>query len=167
MRNIEINKTAEITIVRQFNASRNRVFEAFADAKSMAEWWGPPAQPITVLKYEFIPNGMFHYKMEANGNAMYGRFIFGEIRNPELLEFTNAFSDKDGGITRAPFSAMWPLEVFNRLTFTEQDGKTTIIMNGYPVNATDEENEMFMQAQANLKQGLEGTFMQLEQYLRK
>ena len=59
------------------------------------------------------------------------------------------------------------MEIFNRLIFTEDGGKTTIRMHGYPVNATEEENEMFVQAQANLKQGLEGTFMQLEKYLNR
>jgi len=167
MTNIKINETAAISIVRQFNASRVQVFEAFADAKAMAEWWGPPGNPISVLKYEFIPNGLFHYKMEANGTIMYGRFIFGEISRPELLEFTSAFSDESAGVIRAPFSSIWPMEIFNRLIFTEDGGKTTIRMHGYPVNATEEENEMFVQAQANLKQGLEGTFMQLEKYLNR
>jgi len=165
--NIKTNKKAEITIVRQFNATRDRVFEAFANVTAMAEWWGPAEYPIAVLTFEFVPNGLFHYKMDMNGQAMYGRFIFGEIRKPELLEFTNAFSDENAGVTRAPFSATWPLEVFNRLTFTEEDGKTTITMKGYPVNATEEENDTFAKAQANLKQGFEGTFMQLEKYLKK
>nr|WP_294949304.1 SRPBCC domain-containing protein [uncultured Mucilaginibacter sp.] len=161
----QTSKKAELVIVRQFNAPKDVVFEAFANAEAVADWWGPAEFPITVIRFEFQPQGLFHYKMEANGQVMYGRFIYGDIQKPNVLEFTNAFSDENAGVTRAPFSATWPLEVFNRLSFTEENGKTTITMSGYPVNATEEENQTFITAQANLQQGFEGTFNQLDKYI--
>ena len=160
-------KEAALVIVRQFDAPKNEVFDAFANPESMAAWWGPGGHPVKIIKFDFIPGGLFHYKIEMNGQDMYGRFIYGQIVPYDLLEFTNSFSDENGGIIRAPFSAEWPLEVFNRISFSEQDGKTTITMSGYPVNATEAENKMFMTAQANIKQGLNGTFQQLEGFLKR
>ena len=163
---IQANTKAALVITRQFDAPKDVVFDAFANAEAIAAWWGPADHPTTVITFDFTPGGLFHYKMEANGQTMYGRFIYGKIEKPDLLEFTNSFSDEHAAITRAPFSATWPLEIFNRLSFTEENGKTTITMSGYPVNATEEENTMFTVAQANLKQGFEGTFNQLDKYLK-
>lgn len=164
--NNQPNKEAALVIVRQFDAPKNEVFGAFANPDALSAWWGPAGHPVTIIKFDFLPGGLFHYKIEANGQAMYGRFIYGQIQQPDLLEFTNSFADENAGIIRAPFSPIWPLEVFNRLSFTEKNDKTTITMSGYPVNATEEENQMFFAAQANLKQGFEGTFSQLDNYLR-
>ena len=40
------NKEAELIITREFNARKEIVFSAFADAAALAEWWGPPGVPI-------------------------------------------------------------------------------------------------------------------------
>lgn len=160
------SKEAALVIIRQFDATQSEVFDAFVNPESMAAWWGPAEYPIDIIKFDFTPGGLFHYKMEMNGQKMYGRFIYGAIVPYDLLEFTNSFSDENAGITRAPFSAEWPLEVFNSLRFSEQDGKTTITMSGYPVNPTEAEHKMFMTALANVKQGLEGTFASLDKFLK-
>ena len=58
-----------------------------------------------------------------------------------------------------------PLEIINDLSFSEEDGKTTITFSGGPVNASDEEISVFNSMQSMLKQGFGGTFEQLDQYL--
>ncbi|RYE24868.1 MAG: SRPBCC domain-containing protein [Sphingobacteriales bacterium] len=162
----KVSKETPLIIVRQFDATKNVVFDAFTNPEAMAQWWGPADYPTTVVSMDFKPGGLFHYKMEANGKVMYGRFIYGQIQQPDMLEFTDSFSDENAGIIRAPFSATWPLEIFNQLTFTEEDGKTTITFSGYPVNATEEETETFSTAQAGIKQGFAGTFNQLDTFLK-
>jgi uncharacterized protein YndB with AHSA1/START domain len=160
------SKEAAFVIVRQFSATQSEVFDAFANPESMAAWWGPAEHSIDIIKFDFTPGGLFHYKIEMNGQEMYGRFVYGRIVPSDLLEFTNSFSDENAGIVRAPFSAEWPLEVFNSLHFSEQDGKTTLKMSGYPVNPTEAEIKMFTTAQANVKQGMEGTFARLDELLK-
>ena len=81
--------------------------------------------------------------------------------------FVNSFSDASGGITRAPFSATWPLEILNNMTFTEQEGKTTIDLRGGPINPTDEERATFEGSFASMKQGFGSTFDQLDEFLAK
>jgi uncharacterized protein YndB with AHSA1/START domain len=156
---------AGLVIKREFEAPKEIVFNAFAQAEAFSQWWGPPGVPITVVKFDFKPNGILLYKAEIQGQTMWGRFIYKQISKPDLLEFVSSFSDESGGITRAPFSDKFPLEIFNRFEFSEQDGKTTITLKGYPVNASEEELEMYRQATAGIQQGLAGTFSQLENYL--
>jgi len=96
---------------------------------------------------------------------MWGRFVFRDVRRPERLAFVSSFSDEEGNITRAPFSATWPLEILNIVTLTETDGKTTVTLRGGPINATGEERDTFWNAQESLRQGFAGTFNQLATYL--
>jgi uncharacterized protein YndB with AHSA1/START domain len=81
--------------------------------------------------------------------------------------FVSSFSDEAGGITRAPFSPTWPIEVLNNLTLTEENGKTTLTLRGGPINPTHEERANFEGMFDSMQQGFGGTFDQLDEYLAK
>jgi uncharacterized protein YndB with AHSA1/START domain len=161
----------EFTFSRTFDAPRERVWHAWTNAEALAQWWGPKNATIRVLKLEFRPGGMFHYTMAFQpGHEMYGRFIYREIVAPERIVFVNSFSDAEGGITRAPFPQLknlWPLEVLNVVTFNEHGGKTMIALRGAPINATEEERQVFAANTASMRQGFGGTFDQLADFLAK
>lgn len=101
------------------------------------------------------------------GQIAFGRFAYGQIKNSDMIEFVSSFSDENCGITRAPFSDKFPLEIFNHVEFTEKNGKTAITLSGHPINATEEELKFFFQISAGMQQGFAGTFNQLENYLSK
>ena len=50
----------ELLIVREFDAPKEMVFDAFASGEALAQWWGPVEFPTTVLAFDFKPGGMFH-----------------------------------------------------------------------------------------------------------
>jgi hypothetical protein len=79
----------------------------------------------------------------------------------------NSFSDPKGNTTRAAFNAKWPLEVLNTLTLSEQFGLTRLTLLGVPLNATQEEWDVFENMLMSLHQGFSGTFEQLNEYLAK
>jgi len=161
------NNKAELIITREFNAPKEIVFNAFANAEALAEWWGPPGVPITVVKFDFKTNGVFHYKTDMQGQIAFGKFVYKQIQKYDIIEFISSFSDENCGIIRAPFSDKFPLEIFNHIKFTEQNNKTTITLSGHPVNATEDELQFFSQISAGMQQGFAGTFNQLENYLSK
>lgn len=162
-----INEREELTIVHEFNAPKELVFNAFANEEALAQWWGPVECKNSVLKLDFKRGGFFHYKMEKDGKVNYGRFTFGEIKPYDLLEFANSFSDEKGNIISAPFDIELPLKILYRLTFTENMGKTKITMTAQPVNATSKEIINFRSINKNVKQGFGATFNQLAAYLDK
>ncbi len=159
----------EFTIERVFNAPRDLVWKAWSEPERLAQWWGPKGCKIEVRKLEFKPGGIFHYGMlMPNGQATWwGRFAYREIEKPARIVFVNSFSDEAGGITRAPFSRTWPLEVLNYLTLTEDNGRTTVALRGGPINASAEERANFEDMFSSMRQGFGGTFDQLEEYLAK
>jgi PhnB protein len=155
----------ELKLTHEFNAPKKLVFDAFTNAEALNEWWGPVETKNSVISLDFRPGGIFHYKMERGDKVSYGRFLFGRIQAPDLLEFTVAFADEHSNIVRAPFDMDLPKEVFYRLEFVEQDGRTTINLTGRPVNASPEEEEVFTSINTDMQKGFASTFGQLEQYI--
>jgi len=160
-------KKAGLRIVRDFKAPRSLVFQAFSTAEAFAEWWGPAGMPITVLHMDFKEGGKLHYKMEGNGQIMWGLFKYHKILKPSLVEFVSSFSDESGKICKSPFPMDFPLEIFNQLSFEENNGITTVSLSGHPINATPEQEATYHSILENMNQGFAGTFNQLEAYLAK
>ena len=161
--------TDEFVITRTFDAPRDAVWRAWTDAAALAKWWGPKGCTIRVITLDLREGGLFHYAMGLQpGQEMFGRFIYREIVAPERIVFVNSFSDAAGGITRAPFPQLknlWPLEVLNVMTLTEEGRRTRLDLRGHPVNATKEECEAFAGHFDSMRQGFGGTFDQLAEHL--
>jgi uncharacterized protein YndB with AHSA1/START domain len=151
---------------RVLDAPREPVFKAWTELERVREWWGPKGFAVVPRKLDLRPGGVFHYCMRTpEGRDVWGQFFYREIVAPERIVFVNTFSDENGGLTRNPWMAKWPLEVLNVLTLTEREGRTTLMLKGYPINATDEERTTFQAGIESMQKGFEGTFDQLAAYL--
>ena len=155
----------ELVITRVINAPRELVFKVLSEAAHLAKWWGAKGSIISVKAFDFIPGGLFHYSMEMSGHIMWGRFMYLEISAPERIVFVSSFSDETGGIASNSFAPDFPREIKNELTLTENEGKTTLVLRGGPINANGAEAAFFEAMIGNLEQGFAGTFDQLETYL--
>jgi uncharacterized protein YndB with AHSA1/START domain len=85
----------------------------------------------------------------------------------EKIVLVKSFSDKDGGLTRHPFSNTWPMQMLSEATFVERDGKTTVTIKWLPLDAKEEERKTFETSRDGMTQGWTGTLEQLEGFLAK
>lgn len=158
----------EFVITRAFDAPRELVWKAWTERERLMQWFGPKGFTMSTANLDFRPGGKLHYCLcSADGKEMWGKFVYREIVPPERIVLVNSFSDKDGNLTRHPFSPTWPLEMLATTTFTEQAGKTTITLRWLPLNATEAERITFDESREGMRQGWTGTFDQLDQYLAK
>lgn len=157
----------ELVLTHEFNAPKQLVFEAFSNAAALTQWWGPAGYKNAVVSFEFKKGGLFHYKMENNGQINYGRCIFGNIQPFDLLEYTISFADEKANPIKAPFDIQLPIEIFYTLLFTEKNGKTTISLTGKAVNPTREQMEGFNAINSNMQEGTKAMFDILTIYLDK
>ena len=160
-------KKEGLKIVRELKAPKTLVFNAFASAEAFGQWWGPAGMPMSVKHFDFREGGSVHYKMEGHGQTMWGIFKYKTIKKPDLIEFVSSFSDETGNICTSPFPMDFPLEIFNQLTLKENNGITTLTLQGYPVNATAEQEATYQSIIKNMEEGFGGTMNQLEEYLIK
>jgi uncharacterized protein YndB with AHSA1/START domain len=158
----------QFSITRTFNASKQQVFDAFSHAEALAQWWGPVNMPIDVIKLDFRPQGIFHYCMKGAGEPRYGIFHYVTIEAPNKIEWINSFANEAGEIIQAPFPGLiFPKEIMNIMTLTEEEAVTTLHLTGYPINASEEEENTYYSMFASMNQGFTGTLDQLENYLKK
>jgi uncharacterized protein YndB with AHSA1/START domain len=157
------------TVTRVLDAPRDLVWKVHAEPEHLGRWWGPKGCTLNVMRdFAFRPGGMFHYEMAfRNGASMWGRFIYLDLKAPERMESLVSFSNPDGGITRAPFSDKYPLEVRNVVTLTGMNGKTTLAIVSRPFGASPDEQAFFDSMHDSMNQGYNGTLDQLAEYLAK
>ncbi|KGE16385.1 SRPBCC family protein [Paenibacillus wynnii] len=158
----------EFVYTRVLDAPRELVFKVWSEVEHLKNWWGPVGLELGIAKLDFRPGGIFHYNMRSpEGDVMWGRFVYREIIAPEKIVFINSFSNEEGDAVRAPFSAEFPIEILNTVSFIENEGKTTLTLRGAPLNATEEELIFYSGMFESMEQGFGGTFDQLAEYLTK
>ncbi len=158
--------TKDFILTRVFNAPRALVWKAWTDPEHLKKWFGPKGFTMPGCSMDLRPGGVFHYGLRSpQGHEMWGKWTFKEINPPEKLVLVSSFSDAQGGITRHPMSATWPLETLSTTTFTEEAGKTTLTLRWSAYHATEAEQTTFDSAHAGMTQGWGGTMAQLEAYL--
>ena len=166
--NINVPLENHLFLTRVVDAPRELVWKAWSEAEALAQWWGPKGFSTRVESFDFRPGGIFHYAIQTpDGGQMWGKFVYYEISPPERLIFVMSFADAQGNTARAPFSDTYPLEIYNEVTFTERDSKTTITMRGAPFNATDAERAGYAAMFKDMQEGTESTLDNLTDYLAK
>ncbi|HUJ44413.1 MAG TPA: SRPBCC domain-containing protein [Opitutaceae bacterium] len=156
----------EFVLTRTFAAPRALVWRAWTEAELLQRWFGPKGFTMPACSLDLRPGGVFHYGMKSpDGHEVWGKWTFREIVPPEKLVVIISFSDAQGGVTRHPLSAHWPLETLSTMTLTELDGKTTVTLRWAPHAATEIERQAFDSSHEGMRQGWAGTMEQLEAYL--
>lgn len=100
---ISMDKNPEalsLTLVAEFDAAVERVWELWEDPRQLERWWGPPTWPATFEKLDFVPSGRASYYMTGpEGQKSRGWWEFTDIDAPRQLEFDDGFADDDGNPT--------------------------------------------------------------------
>ena len=74
---ITTDTAAEFVISRTFDASRERLWQAWTDPAQMAQWLGPKGTTGTTLAADLKPGGLLHWCMNGpDGSTMWGRAIY-------------------------------------------------------------------------------------------
>jgi uncharacterized protein YndB with AHSA1/START domain len=86
-----------ITLVADFDASIERVWQLWADPRLLERWWGPPTYPATFEEHNLAPGGSATYFMTGpEGDKPRGWWQFKAVNPPSSLEFVDGFADAEG-----------------------------------------------------------------------
>jgi uncharacterized protein YndB with AHSA1/START domain len=110
----------EIVITREFNASRQMVFDAYTQPALLKRWLGVrKGWTLPVCEVDLRVGGAYRYvwRKEAKGIDMGMGGVFLEVVPPEKLVCTEKFDD-----------AWYPGEAVSTVTFNETEGVTTLTM---------------------------------------
>lgn len=164
--------SAPLILERRFAAPRELVYAALTEAKHLARWMSPPGMELSYCTVEATVGGAFHYAMRPVGMAdvpaMWGKWTFRELTAPARVVVVVQFSDRDGGVSRHPMAATWPLTTLSTTTLsasTDPPAGTIMRIEWCAMNASAEEQASFDGAHAGMAQGWGGTMDGLERYL--
>ena len=93
-------------VTRDFDAARERVWEALTEADRLEHWWGPKGFAVRARDADLRPGGIFPYCLGMpGGGEMWGRWVYREIARPDRLVTVVSFSDGKGSVIRHPWAA--------------------------------------------------------------
>jgi uncharacterized protein YndB with AHSA1/START domain len=111
--------TLTLTLIADFDAPPEEVWELWADPRRLERWWGPPTYPATFEEHDLTPGGRVTYYMTGpDGETPHGWWRVTSVDPPTSLEFVDGFADADG----TPVADMPTSTV--RVQMTEHDGGT-------------------------------------------
>jgi len=106
-----------VTVIADFEAPVERVWELWSDPRKLERWWGPPGYPATFESHELSAGGEVTYFMTGpDGDRHRGAWRVTAVDPPNSLEFADVFVDADG----EPVEAMPVSRVGVRLTAHER-----------------------------------------------
>jgi|SRR6266540_4154675 uncharacterized protein YndB with AHSA1/START domain len=112
-----------ITLIADFDAPIDPVWELWSDPRKLERWLGPPAYPATVEKHDLTPGGeVIFFMTSPEGDTSRGLWRVTALDPPTSLEYTDSFIDSNGTpIADMPVSR-------GRIQLTERDGGTRMEM---------------------------------------
>lgn len=86
-----------MTMTAEFDASPERVWELWSDARQLERWWGPPEYPATMTSHDLRPGGRVAYYMTGpSGDQPRGIWDVLEVDPPRSLVVRDLFADDEG-----------------------------------------------------------------------
>jgi len=112
----------EIITTRLINASRERVFDVWADARHLANWWGPNGFTTTTDSLDMRPGGVWRFVMHGpDGRDYQNQITYLEVVRPERIRYrhggvedvdvdfhTTVTFEEVGNQTRVTIQAVFP-----------------------------------------------------------
>jgi uncharacterized protein YndB with AHSA1/START domain len=142
-----------LTLVADFDAPIERVWQLWADPRQLERWWGPPSHPATVEEHDLTPGGGVTYFMTGpDGEKARGWWRVTSVDPPRSLEFTDGFADQDG----TPVADM-PTNTA-RIRLTEHDDGTRMEMR----SAFESREQMEQLVSMGMEEGLRQAVGQMD-----
>ncbi|MFV5695174.1 SRPBCC family protein [Flavobacterium sp. LB3P122] len=127
----------KLLIIREFHATRARVWKAWTDPENCMKWWGPKKFTCPVCEIDFKIGGKYLNCMRSpEGQDFWSTGTYLEIVPLERIVSTDSFADEKGNVVPSSHYGMkgFPLELHVTVEFEEHDGKTkmTLTHQGIP-----------------------------------
>ncbi len=95
-----VHKDAEaltMTVVADFAAPVQRLWDAYADPRQLERFWGPPTYPATFTRHDMFPGGRSAYAMVGpDGDVSRGYWEFLDVKPPHSFDVRDGFCHPDG-----------------------------------------------------------------------
>ncbi|WP_061963324.1 SRPBCC family protein [Demequina aurantiaca] len=86
-----------MTVIADFAATQQRLWDAYADPRQIEQFWGPPTYPAKFTRHDMAVGGRTDYVMTGpDGDKAPGHWNFLAVDAPNSFEVEDGFSNEDG-----------------------------------------------------------------------
>src|SRR4051794_2814608 len=138
-----------LTLVAEFDAPVERVWQLWSDPRKLERWWGPPSYPATFERHELEPGGTVGYFMTSpEGERFHGVWRVVAVDPPRSLDVEDSFADPDGNVnSELPTGQM-------RMRLTEDGGRTRMELVSIHATIEDLQQVLDMGQAEGMKQAM-------------
>lgn len=142
-----------LTITREFDAPRERVFQAFVDPELVVQWLGPRKYKMEALKYDATTGGAYHYKhIGEEGDTHEFRGSFHSVDAPNSIVQTFEYLGYPG-----PVNLEW-------MSFEDAgNGRTRVVQHSVFQSVGDRDGLV----QSGMESGVREGYERLDELLKK
>ena len=166
---MNVKKVVPSEIVREFNAPRELVFNAWTQVEHLNQWMFPmPGCTCNFVSANIVTGGTSLHKITMpNGNEMWLFTQYEEVSSPERLVFLQYFSNQAGDMLPMPHMPNWPKHMLATLHFEEVGAdRTKLTFLWEPRNPTPEELSAFEATRSDHDKGWGAGLDQLHEYIQ-
>lgn len=117
-----------LTVVADYDAPVERVWQLYADPRQLERFWGPPTWPATVVDHDLSPGGRVTYFMTGpDGEKSAGYWDVLEVEAPRRFVVDDGFADDSG----QPNSEMPTTRMELELVKRAGDGTTMTVVSTF------------------------------------
>ena len=151
-----------MTLVAEFDAPVERVWEVWEDPRQLERWWGPHSHPATFTQHDLTPGSLTSYYFTGpDGEKSKGWWRIEEVEKPHRLSVRDADAE---GLAAGDEPAPTTDEVLERMVVTLSDagdGRTTMEVESH----FSEREGMEGYVKGGYEQGSRETIEKLEELL--
>jgi uncharacterized protein YndB with AHSA1/START domain len=134
----------QILITREFDAPRHLVYKAWTTPDLVKRWWSGQRGEVTLAEIDLRVGGLWRYVMVAHGGFEVGfHGEFREIVPNERIVSTEVYEGMPDG------------EAVNLITFTEENGRTTLALLMQVASKEDRDMIINTGMEAGMQEGMD------------
>lgn len=138
-----------LTLVAEFDATVEQVWQLWTDPRKLERWWGPPGFPATVTEHELTTGGRVSYYMTGpEDQQFHGWWVFDRIEPPRLLSFRDGFADAEGNPVMEDLATNAVVEI------AEQNGTARFTLTSRFASREALEKQLEMGVEEGLKEAV-------------
>jgi uncharacterized protein YndB with AHSA1/START domain len=134
----------QLLITREFDAPKHLVYKAYTTPELVRRWWSGERGEMTSCEIDLRVGGTWRYVMIAHGDfevAFHGEYR--EIVPNERIVMTEVYE------------GMADAEAVDHITFTEEDGRTTLAMLVQHRNQEDRDAHLNSGMEAGMQESMD------------
>lgn len=163
----KINGKDSFIISRSFATDTKSMFDLWVNPQRFSSWLGPAGSTMKFITEDIKEGGSALWSMTTDGQVKYGKINYVKITQPINLIYTQNFCNKNGKLSKPPFSDTYPDVLLTTVQLAEEPNNHTRVTVKWEVHgdASAAERKTFHEMKPLMNDGWNSSFDKIDALL--